>query len=283
MEAIHVGLYGGKGILSGRETPLEASLVFCNEHQNCSYYQNNQCLMVRGIGASDCRFGTSFTDKGYTSKAKKYREFKSKWENHDNYNKLNLPPKKLGLINNFVVFPYSYVRIDEQENGEITLNSPLMFGGDKTAFIHEEKFTIDFIHRLCSFRPQAVMGGEIRDYRDEIVPMFISHLKEVMPGKYKALIDKYPGYAEKIDYIGRKALIKTINPSLVHYKTKRYPKFNEEWYWDGEYLIYKGGYAHRFNITNDYDIEEIKIKPGDKSMIKISSNDQVTSKTLFID
>jgi hypothetical protein len=48
-------------------------------------------------------------------------------------------------------------------------------------------------------------------------------------------------------------------------------------------LIYKKGYVHSFNITKDYEIAEIKIKPSDKSTIKITSNEQVTNETVFID
>lgn len=283
MDIINVGLYGGKGLLGGRETPLQASVVSCDKHQSCSYYQNNQCLKVRSIGTARCMFGSVSTIQGYTSKAKKYREFKNQWENHEQYSKLKYPSTKLGLIDNFVVFPYSFVRIVEQEDGEYKLDGPLMFSGDTTAFIPLEKFTTQLIHRLCTFRPQAIMGGEIKDYREKVVPMFISHLKEVLTDKYEELIDQYEGYAEKLNYVGRTALLTTVQPSTVHYKSSRYPEFNEEWYWDGTHLTYKGGHVHKFNVTNDYEVEEIRIKPSEKSKITISNNDQVASQTVFID
>ncbi|AKA44366.1 hypothetical protein [Paenibacillus polymyxa] len=87
----------------------------------------------------------------------------------------------------------------------------------------------------------------------------------------------------KIDYVGRTALLRTINPSLVHYESNNNPELNEEWLWDGEYLTFKAGHIHKFYITSNYTVEELKIKPSDKSTIKISSNDQVTSQTVFID
>ncbi|MFF2532192.1 hypothetical protein ACFVS2_25115 [Brevibacillus sp. NPDC058079] len=282
MEVIHVGLYGGKGIFSGKEAPLEASVVSCDQYMSCSYYQNNQCLKVRSIGGMNCKFGEVSTMRGYTSRSQKYREFKSKWKNHEKYNKLNHPSNKLGLIKDYVIFPYPFIHIEVQAKGDIQFNNPLL-GVNITAFIPSDKFTVDFIHRLCSFKPQALMGGEIRDYREKVVPMFISHLKEVMPEKYQELIKKYDGYKKMIDYVGRTVLLRTINPCLVHYKSSRYSSLDEEWYWDGEYLIYKGGHLHKFNITNDYSVEEIKIKPSNKATIKISSNDQVSSQTVFID
>lgn len=283
MDVINVGLYGGKGLLGGKETPLEASVVSCDKYHTCSYFENQQCMKVRSIGGGTCQFGRVDTVKGYTSRAKKYRDFKNEWTNHEQYNKLTSPAKKLGLIDGFVVFPYPYVNIETQEDGELKILGPIMFGRDRTAFIPLGKFTPDFIHQLCSFRPQAMMGGEISDYRQKIVPMFIAHLKEVLPDKYEELISAYSSYGAKVNYVGRTALLRTLQPSLVQFKSKNYPDLNEEWHWDGNYLTYKGGYVSKFNVTKDYEIEEIRIKPSEKSTVTVSSNDQVTSQTVFID
>ncbi|MBP1308885.1 hypothetical protein JOD82_001905 [Paenibacillus sp. 1182] len=282
MDVIHVELYGGKGLFGGREQPLEASVIRCDKYKSCSYYENNQCLKVRSIGGSTCRFGQEDTVRGYTSKAKKYHQFKRSWKDHEQYRKLGKPSAKLGHIDNFVVFPYPYIHIKEQEDGEIKISDPLLFS-DKTAFIPWDKFTPELIHRICSFRPEAVMGGEIMEYRRKIVPMFIAHLKEVIPEKYDEFIANHAEFDVKMDYVGRTALLRTIKPSLVHYESNNYPELNEEWMWDGEYLTFKAGHIHKFNITSNYTVEEVKIKPSDKSTIKISSNDQVTSKTVFID
>ncbi|AKA44367.1 hypothetical protein PPSC2_26860 (plasmid) [Paenibacillus polymyxa SC2] len=170
MDVIHVELYGGKGLFGGREQPLEASVIRCDKYKSCSYYENNQCLKVRSIGGSTCRFGEEDTVRGYTSKAKKYHQFKRSWKEHEQYRKLGKPSAKLGHIDNFVVFPYPYIHIKEQEDGEIKISDPLMFS-DKTAFIPWERFTPELIHRICTFRPEAVMGGEIMEYRKKIVPM----------------------------------------------------------------------------------------------------------------
>lgn len=282
MDIIHVGLYGGKGILGGKETPLEASVISCDKHMDCSFFKSGQCLKVRSFGGAKCKFGSVSNHKGYTSKAIKYHDFRGKWRSHEQYDKLSHPPRKLGLIDNQIVFPYPFIRIEIQDSGEIKIGDPGFW--DVTPFIPIELFTVELINKICSFRPRAMMGGEIESYRKETVPLFLSHLKELLPDLYTELVGKYEGYEQKINYVGRKAMLRTVNPSLVHYKAEpRYSQFNEDWYWDGEVLTYKGGHVSGFRVTKGYDIVEIKIRPHEDAKIVISSNDQVSENTVFID
>lgn len=277
---INIGLYGGKGLFGGKEKPLEASIIYCDRCDKCSYYKNNQCLNVRSL-SGHCKYGRISNVRGYTSRAMKYYSFKEKWKEHESYEKLNHPPEKLGLIDNEVVFPYSHIRITEKENGYFEFDVP--YFSSQISFIQYEKFDADFIKRICDFRPQAMMGGNIRSYHEETVPLFLAHLKEILPDRFNEFKQKYPSYIKEVNYVDRKALLKTIKPSYVYYESKSYPQFDEKWYWDGEMLIYKEGYLHGFSITDDYEVSEIKIKPSDKSTIKISDNNQVTENTVFID
>lgn len=281
MDVINVGLYGGKGIFSGKESPLEASVISCDKYMSCSYYKSGHCLKVRSIGGSTCQFGRVSTHKGYTSRARKYYEFERQWKAHEMYGKLTSPSRKLGLIDGFVVFPYPFIRF-EIDGDRIKIGDPGFW--DNTSFIPVELFTVELVQRICAFRPRAIMGGEIEDYQKEKVPLFLAHLKEVMPELYEELIAKDATHEQKINYVGRKALLRTVRPSNVHYKSSpRYSDFNEEWIWDGEFLTFKGGHKPDFRVTKGYDISEIKIKPHENSTIIISDNDQVTGDTVFID
>lgn len=280
-EIINVNLYGGKGIFGGKESPLKASIIRCDKYEQCSYFKNNQCLNVRAPFSSRCKFGNVSNRKGYTSRAAKYYDFREEWKGHEKYGKLSYPPTKLGLIGDIVVFPYPHVRIREKENGELKIENPGF--GSNVAFIEKDKFTTELIYDICKFRSTAMMGGEIKDYQIKTVPLFLSHLKEVFPDKYDELVGKYSTLSNKINYVGRKAFLQTINPSYVFYKSSNYPEFNEKWYWDGEILTYSSGYVKSFNVTKDYKILEIKIKPSDKSIITISSNEQASEETVFVD
>ena len=281
MEVINVNLYGGKGIFGGKETPQRAEIISCDRFNECSYYKSGYCLNVTAPFSDRCKYGHINVEHGYTSRAKKHYAFDSKHRGHERYSKLKHPPKKLGLIGDEIVFPYPYISIAKTKDGGIKLNDP-GFGSD-VAYIEKEKFTVDLIKRICNYRPCAMMGGVIADYQNKTVPLFLAHLKEVLPGKYKELGKESQELAKEISYIGRNALLKTINPSDVYYKSGSYPQFNEKWHWDGETLTYSSGYVHNFNVTKDYTVAEIKIIPSDKSVITISDNEQVTEETVFID
>lgn len=283
LKVINVDLYGGKSIFGGREKPLEADVISCDKYATCSYFKNGQCLLVRAFGSSGCKYGKLRRVKGYTSRAKKYGEFKRKWKSHESYNKLNHPPTKLGVIDNYIVFPYPFVQvIKSEETNKWNVKDPSF--RNQTAYIPFDEFNSDLIYRICSYKPQAIMGGTIDKYQEETVPLFLDHLKEVLPEKYESFTKAYPQYSQKeINYVGRKAKLKTIKPSTIYRKSKQYPELNSEWYWDGEYLIYQKGYVSSFSVIDDYEIEEIKLKPTDETTVTITSNDQVTKDTIFVD
>lgn len=280
-EIINVGLYGGKGIFGGRETPLEASIISCDKHDNCSYFQNGQCHAVRSFLSTGCKFGTVNNITGYTSRAKKYGQFKRQWKEHEQYNKLSYPPTKIGLIGGYVVFPYPYARITKTETGKWIIQDPSL--SNTKAYIPVDEFSTDLIYRICAYRPHAIMGGEIKSFQKETVPLFLSHLSEVLPEKYKKFINAYPKYGKEMDYVGRKALLKTVNPSEISYYSRDYPSLTSHWYWDGEFLNYKSGYVSSVSVVNDYEIDTFKLKPTDKTFVKITSNEQVSKDTVFVD
>lgn len=281
-EIINVGLYGGKSIFGGRETKLEASVISCDKHHECFYFANNQCLRVRSLGRGSCKFGETETVVGFTSKAKKYHAFRSKWKNHEKYGLLEHPSTKLAVIEDFVVFPYPHIAVIQMENGDIKLDDPWKKSNSKR-FIERELFTPSFIYELCTFQPQAMMGGEISSYRKEVIPLFLTHLEEVMPELYEEFTTAYPEFLGKIDHVGRKAYLKTINPSPILDRNKNYPNLDSDWYWDGEFLNYTGGYISSVKVTKDYEIENIVLRPTDKSVITIADNNQVNKGTVFVD
>lgn len=280
MTEINVGLYGGKGLFNKKETPLRASVVNCEMHNECSYYKSGTCLAVLSPDSGHCKFGKVSTFNGYTSRALKYGDFKNKWKSHESYGKLQNAPRKLGIIGEYVVFPYSFITI-KIENDVVKIDGPSFFD-DRNKFIPINLFDVELIHRLCIFKPQALMGGTIERYRKEIVPLFLSHLKEMMPELYAKFTTVHPEYGE-IDYVGRKAMLKTIAPSIVSYIPKNYPHLSSDWEWTGEHLVYKNGYIGDFNITEDYTVANLVLVPGEEATITITSNDQVKADTVFVD
>lgn len=281
-EVISVELYGGKGIFNKKETPLEAEIVSCDKAQSCSFYQEGTCLSVSRYFSPSCRFSTTERIKGYTSRAKKYNEFKSKWKEHEAYGKIKNAAKKLGKVEDVIIFPYAHILITI-EDGKAIINGPQFFGGSPYSYIPIEYFTVETIYRIVKFKPQALMGGEISVFKKEIVPKFLADLHDLMPSLYNDFTSSYPEYQTEINYVGRQAYLHTINPSTVQYTSSSYPQFNSTWEWNGEHLTYVDGYVSSFNIANKTEIVNIVLKPNEDTVITITSNDQVNSKTLFKD
>lgn len=279
MTIINVGLYGGKNIFRKGESPLEASIIHCSKTDQCSFYARGECWNVRSILGQGCTLGDYVeSKKGYTSRAKKYGEFKSNWQSHEEYNKLKYPVKRVGLIGDYVVFPYSHIGIKVQEDNITFINPYITNNKD---LIPLRLFDEEFIYRLCKFKPQAMFGGNITDYTEQEIPNFLIHLKEVLPELYNSFVNKYTEFDTIRSNVGRKALIVTLNPCKLQYTASSYPELNSEWYWDGEYLTYESGYVSRFNIDSNAEVVEIKLKPNKESLVVISDDNQVNENTVF--
>lgn len=95
MNLIDVYLTGGKSIFGGKESPLEAHEIYCDNCDNCSLYKNKQCLNhCTPFASPRCKLGSVINTKGYTSRAKKYSDFKSRYTSNDKYNCLTYPNTK---------------------------------------------------------------------------------------------------------------------------------------------------------------------------------------------
>ncbi|MGE7461126.1 hypothetical protein ACQKKO_03500 [Alkalihalobacillus sp. NPDC127517] len=235
---------------------------------------------MRSIGNKGCSQGTTRTVKGYTSRAQKYHLFKKSWQEHEQYNKLKLAKNKLGIIGDKVLLPYPHLRVVKEGHRSYSFKDPYLFS-DSSNEIDIDDFTVDFIHRVCKHRPQAMMGGTIPSYQKEAVPLFLAHLKETLPEKYKEFISEYAEYDKEIDHIGRTAVLKTVKPSVVIHKRD---SGDEKWEWNGELLTLISGVSKVFvSIVRNFDYKNVVIKPSDDAVITISSNDQVGEDTVFID
>lgn len=276
---IHVGMYGGKGIFGGKETPLEVDVISCDKANLCSFYKEGSCLKVRSFNSSGCKIGTKRKVKGYTRRANKYSEFKEKWNSHPEYNKLVYPKRGLGVIEDNVVFNFPYVSFSI-ENDRVLLLDP--WKNSETNLIPKELFTTDLIYKLVNFKPRSLMGGVITDYQKEEVPAFIANLSQLLPDAYSEFIKEYPEYDKEIDHVGRRAKLYSINPSVIIHKVNH---SKEEWNWDGEYLTLINPSKPKCNVhvIRDFTLESLVIKPSENSVITVSDNDQVSKDTIFID
>jgi len=217
MNKINVNLYGGKSIFGGKESPLEADEIYCDRADRCSFYADNKCLRCRSFLSPTCKFGSNSIIRGYTSRAKKYYDFKRKYEKNEFYNKLHYPSEPAAVIDDFLYLNLQFTRVrkrtEEDDAWKKDVNGYLISAaglGGKSAFIPIIDVTNELLYAIFSYRPCAIMGGVIKDYQLKVVPDVLMSLKKCAPKIYEDFITEYPQYDLKPNYVGKYAYIKTM-------------------------------------------------------------------------
>lgn len=272
MDKINVGLYGGKSFFSKKETPLRAEIIYCDKYDKCSLYKNNKCLNVTSLYGSYCKFGDIEKIQGYTSKAKKYYDFKRKYENDETHNKLKRPKTKFAIIDNYIYIDTTYVKLIKNEENKYCVKESFYHG---ICWIEKENFNIDLLYEIFTYKPQAMLGGEITSYMEEEVPKILSDIKRLIPNFYNDFINKYKEFNNKVDYIGREVYINSLRKGieLIH--------DGNVFIFDGEYLICNNWSGTFMPFNSKYG--ELKIKVTDNMIYKITDNSQVDDNTIFIE
>lgn len=264
---------------SVRNEKASCSIILCNNAENCDLYKKNQCVRINLFG-EPCPHGKNLKEEGFTKNAKAYQSWinERKEKYADVLRKLKHAEDIMAVVGDYIYLPYSHA--DMNKNVPFLRHDLYLLPGIK--LVKKEDFNLNTIKNIISFRPQAMMGGEITSYQNEIVPKFILHLSEVFPELYNELIKEMPELTitkENVNYVGRKALLATVKvgSTFTHHKGQSY---EEKWTWDGEYMNYKGNKLS-FAIT-EFDSVEIKLKPKANAIITIEDNEQVTKETKFV-
>lgn len=284
MSKINVSLYGGKGIFGGKETPLEADEIYCDVYNTCSFYKEGKCLRCRSFLAPICKFGSNEIIKGYTSRAKKYYTFKNKYKEDEMYNKLEYPNSLVGIMNDYLYMRLKFVSVRKKEDcanyckeiGNGYVINDVGFGTG-AVFIPLTEVTADLLYSIFSFKPHAIMGGEITTYQEKIVPDIIQSMRRIVPDIYNNFVTKYPQYNITPNYIGKKAYIYSLKPNTTFILN------NYKWTYDGEYISttnFDLGLSSPWWIQTD-EKADVKLKVNEKMTIEINDNSIVDEDTKF--
>lgn len=283
MQKINVNLYGGKGIFSGKERPLEADIIFCDKANKCSLYKENKCLNCRSLEGLCCREGKIETKKGYTSKAAKYYQFYNKYKSDECFHKLSYPNNFVWLIDDTLYIKLCCVRVykpKEQENYRVNKWGYVIednYFGTSYFTIKLQEINVDLLSLIFSYKPSAFLGGTNRTYQQKIVPNIIRELKTLVPKVYQDLVDrhsKYEKYIKNPDYVGKYALMKTLvdGSEIVD--------------GHGNKAIKKGDFLYCQNFKKgfvpfDGESAECTIKIPDDKLYQITNNNQWDENTIF--
>lgn len=285
MGVIDVKLYGGKGIFGGKETPLEAQIISCEKHDVCSLFKNGQCRALRG-SKGRCEHGKGSVVRGYTSRASKYSEFKSIWNNHEKYNALKETFSYFDIIDG-VLSIHTDMILSKKQDHQLSSWEKYADGYSfttcwkndrentyKNGFkINVDELTINHLHVIYNLKPRALFDdGEIPSYKKEFLRDFTVFLKENLPKIYAEYDEKH-GFP-KVSYIGKKALLSTINHGEIFVGKHKAT-------WDGTNIIVKDD-KPIWAMFKDVDEVTTIVKPSKDFTIDITNNNQVNDKTVFV-
>lgn len=196
-------------IYSPEKEKAYCQIITCDA-EHCDLLKEGKCAYCDYILSPDpCPHNGFHREYGYTKRAQKYYSWKNqiKEKYKDIYLEIELNYKKLAIVGgDFVYLPYPY--LDDYVN-KVDESIKLKH------YIPIEKFDVDMVYKIYTFKPIALMGGEIKKFQEKYVPLFLQHLKECMPDLFESFIKKYPNVSSSVEqkvqnYIGRKAYIYSL-------------------------------------------------------------------------
>ena len=265
---IHVGLYGD----GSRDARLREEIIYCDHADECSLYKEGKCLKITSPFASYCPLGNLVTVDGGTKRSKAFQRVGAEARADECYRKLKRAyGTYFAVAGDQVIVGGMSLKLDlsySPENGYVfSVGSPGFLGGGRIA-IPKAEFTVDVIKKIYSARPQAVMGGEIKLFREKQLPFFFLQMKRVWPEKYAEFADAVPDVKNLVpNYVGKLARVSTLNRDSVIDGFK----------FDGDYLVGEYNILLPFNAKS----AQLKIPITDDMKVRITSNDWVTEDTVF--
>ena len=287
-EKISVQLYGGKPIFGrGKESPLEADILYCDRASECSYYQEGKCLNIRAVLAPSCQFGTVNTVKGYTSRAAKYYDFKRRYTEDPLYNNLSYPKRHAAVMRDHLFIVTGLVcvrkRREDDEKWRKDINGYIIdsygFGGC-SVFLPIESATNELLHALFTFHPSSFFASDkaAKDWKEKQVPQILQDMKFCAPDIYDRFTTEYPEFVYEPNYIGKQIYIDSLKPGT------RFTQKNVIWLYDGEYVISEKEVALSFASPwwlQGGTSSVLKIKVNSKMTLTVESNEIIDDNVRF--
>jgi hypothetical protein len=282
MKTIHAHIYDPANSLFKAKANDRATCttIHCSNSDNCELFARGECVLRAIMFASRCPYGYTLNETGSTKRAKGFRTWIQKHtESNKDVPHLDGASDKLAFVGDYIFLPYSHMNMNEG----LPFLAHSKFFSVGSSFMPKKDFTMENILKLIDYKPHALMGGEIVSYQKEVVPKFLTHLKEILPELYKQILVARPDRIGVLrSNIGRKAFLSSLRPGVV--VTKYHGNKNldtQHWKWDGEYLTSTDA-SFSFAIVN-YDECHIRLKPKVNEVVEIISEEQVDHNTIYQD
>lgn len=254
----------------------ELHIYKCKNTEGCDAFKKGQCINAGNVFGEWCPNGSRSNLKSCTMRAKAYRsqidEWKERYKNE--LNALKSAPKKITKVHGGWMMPYAHM----SNNEKVPFKSKGGFMASGCTFMEDNHMNKENMLSILDFRPQALMGGEIKSYQKESVPKFVFDFNAEYPEIFAELLgdsDKAKEILSSMNFVGRKAYLKTIAHGEVVISKRK-------WLWDGEKLSITDSDFMIFEPVK-WDSCFASFTPKDDSTIEITDNCQVTSETKFAD
>lgn len=271
MKKIDVKIYGGKSIFGGREKPYNVDVAYCDKCEKCDFYKKGTCFNASRY-KDECKIGKKENIIGWTSRAKKGREFYLKWKNDEYYNKLKTPNQTIGIVDDMVILNINHMKLNED-------NVPVEnvgFFKDCLSYIPLKNFSADLIKQICDLRPRTIFDNvPIKSYYEKDIPKFLDDLKRNYKNIWNDYISTYPEYDKEINYVGRKAYINTLNNG-----SELKDCHNNTWVIEDDEIVCR---KWKTWLPFGHSPTETRIKITNDMYCEITDNCQVNETTKFYD
>ena len=252
--------------------------LYCEIDGNCPLLREGKCIhaavTVGLFGLSRCVYGTCATSCSKSKKTKSYFNFVK--EARDKIAESPSMPSWTGCdtiaeLGDYIYFPYNCASMCEQ----VPFLAHFGFMAVGKPFILKSNFTADTIITLASFRPRAIMTCEVlTDYQKKVVPIFLFHLKAVMPKLYEEAAIKEPSIVTKtFDPSALKTLVVPLGKIPANVTNGYTIKNQKILAWDGETLEIEADgpifmYGKDFVIRYKADKKKTLVTITDSTLIK---------------
>jgi hypothetical protein len=257
----------------------ECKRIDCSLHE-CPLREKGQCAKIAVLGVGACPYGHIFFEKGPTKKARGFVSWiEKRKEEYKGIPTLKYPANKIAFIGDYVYLPYSHM---DMNKGVPFLEHSSLFVSGKP-FVKKDFWTLDTVLKIITFRPMALMGGEITSYQKESVPLFLEHLREEDKGMWEELIKVSPNLDKPPVYIGRKALLHTLNFPIEWTEENSKYGYPVTWKWDGKVLTTDSKHIYSPTWGGSIVLESLCLTgvPKSDTVIDVRENSWVNDKTEF--
>lgn len=268
---VHAHVYNpaAPGIFKAKASePASFHTVSCSASERCSLFAKGQCAARQFLG-NGCVYGQATVQRGPSKRARGFYDWiRARKEESAKVGQLAAPPTRLAAVGDYIWLPYAHMNA-------VIRGETRFFEASHAVFLPIAEFTAAKIAFLCNGRPQAIMGGEIRAYQQESVPLFIAHLSESYPDLLReaaALSPRIRAVLATLTKVGRKARLRTLRPNVGTF---------EGWTWDGSHLTSR--IRTSFPPFTKFGAREVRILPSEDAVVVITDDAQVTADTVFED